>query len=88
LDPNATVDTLIDEDSKWWNIPLLGAIFSKEEVRIIQAVPISCTNQEDILRSKEQKMVFFSVKRAYYLQKEVESISMARNSSRGEVNKI
>jgi hypothetical protein len=27
LDPDATVSKLIDEDSKWWNIPLLENIF-------------------------------------------------------------
>jgi hypothetical protein len=63
LDPNATVDTLIDTDSKWWNIPLLEAIFSREEVRMIQAVPISCTNQvlirKTFLDGGEQNMGFF-----------------------------
>jgi hypothetical protein len=33
LDLNATVDTLIDTYPKWWNIPLLEAVFSREEVR-------------------------------------------------------
>jgi ribonuclease HI len=88
LDPNANVDMLIDADSKWWNTPLLEAIFSSEEVRMIQAIPISCTNQEDILRWKGTKNGVFSVKSAYHLQKEIEFASMASSSSRGEVNSI
>jgi hypothetical protein len=55
---------------------------------MIQAVPISCTNQEDILIWRGTKNGVFSVKSAYYLQKEVESFSMAGNSSRGDVTKF
>lgn len=55
---------------------------------MIQVVPISCTNQEDILRWRGTKNRVFSVKSAYHLQKEVEFASMASSFSRGEVNPI
>jgi hypothetical protein len=55
---------------------------------MIQEVPISSTNQEDILNWKGTKNGVFSMKSAYYMQKEVISLSLAGSSSIGEVSKI
>ncbi|XP_059436512.1 uncharacterized protein LOC132169499 [Corylus avellana] len=63
--------------------PLLDTIFSKEEVRLIQAIPISCTNQEDTLIWRGTKNGVFSVKSAYHMQKEVLSLALAGSSSSG-----
>jgi hypothetical protein len=49
LDPNETVNKLIDVQSKWWNIPLLESLFTKEEANLIQSIPISSTDQEDLI---------------------------------------
>ena len=49
LHPEATVSTLIDEDTRWWDSPLLDNIFSKEEVQLIHSLPISGHNREDRL---------------------------------------
>jgi hypothetical protein len=57
-------------------------------VRLIQAIPITCTNHKDILKWRGTKNGVFFMKSAYHLQKEVESVSRVGNSSRGEVNKI
>jgi hypothetical protein len=46
LDPNATVDALIDGNTKWWNSTLLGAIFTQEEVSLIQSIPVSSIGQK------------------------------------------
>jgi hypothetical protein len=43
------VKELIDADLKGWNVPLLEQIFSKEEVQLVQSIPISRTNQLDTL---------------------------------------
>jgi hypothetical protein len=48
LGPNETVSKLIDVQSKWWNIPLLESLFTKEEANLIQSIPISSTDQEDL----------------------------------------
>jgi hypothetical protein len=81
MDPNEIVSKLIDVQSKWWNIPLLESLFSKEEAQLIQMIPISSTNQEDLLLWRGTKNEIFSVKSAYYMQKEVLSNSVARSSS-------
>lgn len=67
---------------------LLESLFSTEEVRLIQEIPISSTNQGDTLIWKGTKNGVFSVKSAYFLQKEILSRSLAECSSRGVVSDI
>jgi hypothetical protein len=45
LDPSAKISSVIDGDSKRWNAILLTKIFPKEEIKIIQSLPFSKTNQ-------------------------------------------
>jgi hypothetical protein len=47
--PDAKVCELIDENRKWWNHQLLESLFTKEEIKMIQTIPISCTNLEDAI---------------------------------------
>jgi hypothetical protein len=47
LSPMATVEELIDGNSKQWNKSLLDTFFSDEERKIIQSLSISHTDQED-----------------------------------------
>lgn len=49
LHSDATVRELIDADLKWWNVSLLERIFSKAEALLIQTIPLSSTNQPDML---------------------------------------
>ena len=49
LDEEAAVSELIDDETKWWNTPLLGTLFIAEEAKVILSIPINCTNQEDTL---------------------------------------
>jgi hypothetical protein len=49
LDSEATVSSLVDAQSKWWNISLLNSLFTEDEVQKIKEIPLSCTNQEDTL---------------------------------------
>ena len=58
LDPNATVSQLVDVDTKWWNNALLERVFSREEIVSIQSMPLSTTNQEDILIWRGQPKEF------------------------------
>jgi ribosomal protein L37AE/L43A len=83
LNPEATVDQLIDGDSKWWNNNLLSSLFAAEEVSLIQKIPLSCTNQEDVLIWKGTKNGVFSVQSAYYMQKERATRHLADCSSSG-----
>lgn len=82
LNSDATVRELIDEDLKWWNVPFLETIFTKEEAQLIQTIPLSCTNQEDILIWKGTANGVFYVRSAYHMQKETETLAIAESSSK------
>jgi hypothetical protein len=80
LTGTAVVKDLIDQDSRWWNQQLLEDIFKPEEVRAIQSIPISSTNQKDTqiwgeLRNILPSFGEFLVRSAYHLTKELESPS-------------
>jgi hypothetical protein len=49
LNEEAKVKELIDEDLKGWNVQLLQRIFSNEEAQLCQTLPLSSTNQPDVL---------------------------------------
>ena len=49
LDLDAKICDLVDTNSKWWNFPLLESLFSSDEVKKIKEIPLSSTNQEDML---------------------------------------
>lgn len=82
LDMNATVDALIDGNTMGWNVPLLESTFTAEEVQVIQSIPLSCTNQEDVQIWRGTKNGVYSVRSAYYIQQEL-LVSTAASSSRG-----
>jgi hypothetical protein len=88
LDPNATVDALIDGNTKWWNSTLLGAIFTQEEVSLIQSIPVSASNREDVCIWRGTKAGIFSVKIAYHLQMELDGYELAECSTRGEDSRV
>jgi hypothetical protein len=81
LDPDAKVCELVDTNSKWWNFPLLESLFSSDEVEKIKEIPLSFTNQEDMLIWRGTKNGVFSVKSAYHMLKEMESRKIATGSS-------
>lgn len=86
--PDATVRELIDEDTKWWNLPLLDILFTREEGQLIQSLPISSFNREDKCIWRGTKIGNFSVKSAYYLQVELETQNGATSSSQLEISRV
>ena len=70
LDLNTLVCELIDRDTKWWNLPMIKNLFAEEEVNLILSLPISVANQGDKQIWKGTKNGFFSVKSAYFIQKD------------------
>jgi hypothetical protein len=88
LNPSATVSELIKEDTGWWDSELLNRIFIPEEVDLIQAMPISSTNQDDILVWRGAKTGLFSVRSAYYIQLELEKRYTAASSNNTGTSKI
>jgi hypothetical protein len=47
LDLDANVSTLIDEETRWWNIPLAYELFRREEAAPVCSNPIYPGRQED-----------------------------------------
>jgi hypothetical protein len=88
LNPTATVDQLIDREARWWDNNRLNSLFSAEEVSMIQKIPISCTNQEDILIWRGTKNGIFSVRSAYYMQMEMVSRNEGACSESEKLNRI
>jgi hypothetical protein len=71
LHPEATVSALINEDTRWWDLTALNYMFSKEEVSIIQSIPVSMSNKEDRCIWRGTKNGQFTVRSAYHLQQEL-----------------
>ena len=66
LDPEATVDTLICDDSMTWNLPLLHSMFMARDVECILSIPLSKRKPSDVLLIwNGTKQGTFSVKSAY-----------------------
>jgi hypothetical protein len=86
LDPDATVSSLINRATNWWDDNLLNQVFSREEVQSIQSVPISLTGQEYALIWRGTANRVFSVKSAYHMLKEWEERNKAGGSSRGRTS--
>jgi ribonuclease HI len=82
LNPNSTVSSLINEDSKWWKRDLLEKIFTREETSTILSIPISQTNREDKLIWRGTAKGVFLVRSAYHILKECEEAKLAAGSGR------
>jgi ribonuclease HI len=88
IEENATVSHLIDERDHVWKPGLLNRIFSAEERELIYSIPISTTEQEDRQIWRGNARGTFSVKSAYYIQKEWELSQGAESSTQGRHSKI
>jgi hypothetical protein len=88
LHPNAIVSELTDVDTRWWDSTLLENIFCKEEVQIIESLPISVSNREDRSIWRGTKNGIFSVRSAYYLQQEIDGQGEASSSSQAGFSEV
>jgi hypothetical protein len=70
IDNDATVNELIDEDTKWWKINLINEILMVEEARIICRMAINPLTQSDKLVWMGTKNGEYSVHSGYHLFKE------------------
>ncbi|XP_059458992.1 uncharacterized protein LOC132188495 [Corylus avellana] len=77
---DATVQELIDQDTRWWNVGRLEQLFSPEEIQAIMTIPISCTNKADVLIWRGTKTGSFSVRSAYFIAKSMEVRARASSS--------
>lgn len=69
LGQDARVKELMDESTRWWNIPLIEEIFTKEEVKVICNMVICLGGQQDKLIWAGTKHGIFTVHSAYHLAK-------------------
>jgi ribonuclease HI len=63
-------------------------MFSQEEANLILSFPLSGTRQDDVLVWRGTAKGVFSVRSAYYMQKEVEERSKAENSHGGRLSVV
>jgi hypothetical protein len=74
LSKNATVSTLIDSDTKWWDRPLIHSIFCKEEAETISAIPLSKYDQQEMMICRGSSIGEFTVRSVYHLEKECHEV--------------
>jgi hypothetical protein len=86
LDEQSTVDSLINQDSNWWNVPYIESIFSADVVAQICSLGISPGSQDDRLIWAGTKNGEFSVRSAYYLEVERRSRSLGTGSLPASAN--
>lgn len=67
LAPEATVDTLINPQTGWWNVQLIDLCFYPPEARHIKSLPLCSTPQVDIIFWPREKSGIYSVKSRYKL---------------------
>jgi hypothetical protein len=70
LDRRAKVQELMDRDTGGWNLSLICEIFYASEAELISNLPLSRNRQEDELIWRATTNGLFTVKNAYYLEKE------------------
>jgi ribonuclease HI len=83
VDEDAKVCVLIDEVTRWWNIPMVEAIFNMDEANIICGLPICPNTQPDKLIWGAAKNGQFSVKSAYHVAMEMGRRYVGSSSSEG-----
>ncbi|KAK9997071.1 hypothetical protein SO802_021757 [Lithocarpus litseifolius] len=67
LSEEATVDQLIDRDSRWWNSALVDAIFIPSEAQLIKSIPICHFAQRDFLAWPYSRTGVYQVRSGYHL---------------------
>jgi len=69
---DATVSNLIDPDTKSWNTSLIYDIFMEEEAQLICNIPLSPLQSPDKMIWRCTKNDHFSVRSAYYMEKDIQ----------------
>jgi hypothetical protein len=80
------VNVLIDQDQGCWKQELLVEIFTSEEARVIENIPLGPCLPKDMQFWKASKNGIFTVRSAYHLGMELIASSSAQ-SSRGGIEK-
>ena len=70
LASDETVAALFDPHLRGWNVPLIRAIFLKEEAEIICNIPFSRFNHPNRMIWRATPPGIFTVRSAYFLEQE------------------
>jgi hypothetical protein len=65
---------LIDQDTKWWNSNLITEVFHEEEARVICQIPLSPTQQKDLLILRCMSNDDFLVRSVNHMENELQSL--------------
>jgi ribonuclease HI len=77
------VSILIDQESRWWNVPKLQEMFSEVEVQTICKIPICPGGQSDQLVWGGTKNGMYTVRSGYHMKKEEMEKEMGSCSDSG-----
>ncbi|GLT53637.1 hypothetical protein SLA2020_268950 [Shorea laevis] len=80
LPSDAKVSTLIDVDTRWWNLGLIHSIFNPSKAARICSLPLSPRGNPDQLIWRGTSNGIFSVRSAYHIKNE-EAIRATSESS-------
>ena len=72
--------SLIDQDTKQWNVPLVAVTFLSDEVATITNIPLSPFQPKDRLIWRCTKNGEFTMKSAYHLGMEMRAMEKAGSS--------
>jgi hypothetical protein len=88
INPNARVCSLINQETRWWDVPLVQMIFSPEEAEAICGMPLSFLRKPDILIWNGTKHGSFTVRSAYHLELARRARDRGENSRSQEVSGV
>ena len=87
----ATVDCLIDEGTRKWNVEMIDGIFAPQEAEEIKNIPLASKDTEDSLFWPLENDGSYSCKTGYRFLKEDEGghqVDVQQNHEKGLWNKI
>lgn len=88
MDTEATVTISIDHSTASWNVLMVRDIFDKEEVDLICLLPLSRYKQKDLLMWRYTSSGEFTVRSAYFLEKERRQRELGEGSSPSSCNVV
>nr|POF07997.1 putative ribonuclease h protein [Quercus suber] len=81
LTEEATMDQLIDRDSRWWNSAMVDLIFIPSEAQLIKSILVSLSAQRDLLVWPHSRTSMYQVRSGYHLLCESHGTEVASSSN-------
>ena len=81
LSEDATVDQLLDSESRWWNTNLVETIFIPSEAQQIKSIPVCHSAQKDFLFWPLSRTSMYQVHSGYHLLGDLSENDVASSSN-------